>query len=108
MGVAVGDGLDVWVWVAVGLLGVVTGVGVRVDVELGSGVADSVGVGESVEVDGEGVGVGETVVVPCCIEEGRVVVDRQQNGETKRRPKRERARPVARVGSGGEHVSFGS
>ena len=74
-----------------------TGVGVRVDVELGSGVADSVGVGESVEVDGEGVGVGETVVVPCCIEEGRVVSGSAADWGNQKAPQ-ERASPTSSKG----------
>ena len=70
--VPVGEGLEVWVCVDVGLPGVVFGVGVGVDVELGLGVAVSVGVGEMVEADGEGVGVGEMAAVLCCFREGPV------------------------------------
>lgn len=73
--VLVGDGLEVWVCVDVGLPGVVIGVGVGVDVGMGR-VAVSVGVGQSVEVeegDGEGFGVGDAVAMLCCVWGGTTV-----------------------------------
>jgi hypothetical protein len=98
--VPVGEGLQVWVCVDVGLLGVVVGVGVGVDVEAGLGIAVFVGVGEMVEAnegDGEGVGVGESVAVLCCIMESPVVAGLEADFGSQMAPQ-ERASPTSSKG----------
>lgn len=85
--VPVGEGLEVWVCVDVGLLGVVVGVGVAV----------FVGVGEMVEAnegDGEGVGVGERVAVLCCIMESPMVAGLEADFGSQMAPQ-ERASPTS-------------